>query len=331
MDPQRNGCSGWVNDLHKITVLGEGKVGIPTQSLRFPGPTYESNDQDITQSVFIRRLLRTIGLHAGKAKRGGDARAAAETRSPPRITGIWRLFFVGWVFSPVIGSRQGVPVRSAAAAPSTLAGPGGAGLTRLASRGMGHQESPLARAPAGGAAYIKRLCKGLSWREHVESHGSLGAWASPASAAAAEGSAARRAPATTSRAARSRRQPRPGADHPQAGPPGGKRTARKWRCAGQVRAPFEDLRPAPRLELLPLPPRLGREIGSSAGRAPRSRTFEPIPSTRRPRGLGSVRWAPLGLNSMDCLHAGEHKAGRGEGRHGGGQAKKKISAGQIAC
>lgn len=315
--------------MHKITVLVEEKVGIPTQSLRFPGPTYESNDQDITQSVFIRRLLRTIGLRAGQARRGGDARAAAETRSPPRITGIWRLFFVGWVFSPVIGSRQGVPVRSAAAAPSTLAGPGGAGLTRLASRGMGHQESPLARAPAGGAAYIKRLCKGLSWREHVESHGSLRAWASPACAAAAEGSAARRAPAT-SRAARSRRQPRPGADHPQAGAPGGKRAARKWRCAGQVRAPFEDLRPAPRLELLPLPPRLGREIGSSAGHAPRSRTFEPIPSTRRPRGLGSVRWAPLGLNSMDCLHAGEHKAGRGEGRHGGGQAKKKISAGQIA-
>ncbi|XP_011798817.1 PREDICTED: serine/threonine-protein kinase 35 [Colobus angolensis palliatus] len=99
---------------------------------------------------------------------------------------------------------------------------------------MGHQESPLARAPAGGAAYIKRLCKGLSWREHVESHWSLGAWASPASAAAAEGSAARRARATTSRAARSRRQPRPGADHPQAGAPGGKRAARKWRCAGQV-------------------------------------------------------------------------------------------------
>ncbi|KAL0595311.1 Serine/threonine-protein kinase 35 [Plecturocebus cupreus] len=197
------------------------------------------------------RLLRTVGLHAGQAKRRGrGARAAAETGRPPRITGIWRLFFVGWVFSPVIGPRRGVLVRSAAAAPSTLAGAGSAELTRLASQGMGHQESLLAQTPAGGAAYIKRLCKGLSWREHVESHGSLGAQASPASAAAAEtpaarrtrATASRRTRATASRAARSRRQPRPGADHPQAGAPGVKRTARKRRCAGQVRVPFEDRR-----------------------------------------------------------------------------------------
>lgn len=126
----------------------------------------------------------------------------------------------------------------AAAARSTLAGPERLS-TRPASRGMGHQESPLARVPAGGAAYIKRLCKGISWREHVEGRGSLDARFSPTrgaattSAAADSGAHPLRASA---RAARYRRLPWPGVDHPQPEAPGGKRAARKWRGAGQVRA-----------------------------------------------------------------------------------------------
>eukprot|EP00069_Balaena_mysticetus_P004142 bmy_17141T0 len=103
---------------------------------------------------------------------------------------------------------------------------------------MGHQEPPLARVRAGRAAYIKRLRKGLSWREHVESRGSPDAQLSPESTAAvtraAAGSVARPTRATVSRAARYPKQPWPGADHPQLGALGGKRAARKWKGAGQV-------------------------------------------------------------------------------------------------
>nr|XP_005904426.1 PREDICTED: serine/threonine-protein kinase 35 [Bos mutus] len=103
---------------------------------------------------------------------------------------------------------------------------------------MGHQEPPLARLRAGRAAYIKRLRKGLSWREHVESRGSPDAQLSPESTAAVTravaGAVARPTRAAASRAAPYPRQPCPGADHPQPGALGGKRAARKWKGAGQV-------------------------------------------------------------------------------------------------
>lgn len=127
----------------------------------------------------------------------------------------------------------------AAAARSAVAGRGQLG-TRPASEGMGHQEPPLARVPAGGAVYIKRLCKRISWREHVESRGSLDSGFAPArcaaTTAAAADSGARPSQATASGAAQYPRRPWLGADHPQPKAPGGKRAARKWRGARQVRA-----------------------------------------------------------------------------------------------
>ncbi|XP_038186436.1 serine/threonine-protein kinase 35 isoform X1 [Arvicola amphibius] len=103
---------------------------------------------------------------------------------------------------------------------------------------MGHQESPLTRAAAGGAAYIKRLRKALSWRELEDGHGNLEAEASPGSVAVTPGAAPRPAsrPArfTASRPARLGRQPRLGTDHPPVRAPGGNRSARKWRSAGQI-------------------------------------------------------------------------------------------------
>lgn len=129
------------------------------------------------------------------------------------------------------------PVRRAAAALSTSAGPGRHG-TPTASQGMGHQEPPLARVLAGGSTFINRLCKRLSWREHAESGRSQDTRLSPASVAAtiraATGSVARLAQASATRRATYRRQPGPGADHPQPGAPARKRTARKWRGADQV-------------------------------------------------------------------------------------------------
>ncbi|XP_052578788.1 serine/threonine-protein kinase 35 isoform X2 [Peromyscus californicus insignis] len=108
----------------------------------------------------------------------------------------------------------------------------------LASWGMGHQESPLTRAAAGGAAYIKRLRKVLSWRELEGSHGDLEAQASPGSVAVTAGAAprpaARLARVTASRPTRLGRQPRLGTDHPPARAPGGNRSARKWNSAGQI-------------------------------------------------------------------------------------------------
>ena len=145
--------------------------------------------------------------------------------------GIWRLLFVGRVFSPVIGRICGCSVGLG----RTLEIRSSVGL-----RGMGHQEPPLARVPAGGAVYIKRLCKGISWREHVESRGCLDAGFCPARAAATSSEAAssgtRRARATAARAARYRRLPYPGADHPQTEASGEKPIARKWRGSGQVGA-----------------------------------------------------------------------------------------------
>lgn len=160
-----------------------------------------------------------------------------------------------------MGRDAACPVRLAAAALSTLARPRRCG-TRPASRGMGHQEPPLARVRAGGAAYINRLCKGLSWREHVESRGSPDTRFSPTGAAAtttraAADSGAHTARAAASRAAPYRRQPWPGADHPQPGAPGGKRAARKWRGASQVRAQSAESKRAPKLEPSPSPRALG--------------------------------------------------------------------------
>ncbi|XP_041526391.1 serine/threonine-protein kinase 35 isoform X2 [Microtus oregoni] len=103
---------------------------------------------------------------------------------------------------------------------------------------MGHQESPLTRAAAGGAAYIKRLRKALSWRELEDGHGNLEAEASPGSVAVTPGAAPRPAsrPArfTASRPTRLGRQLRLGTDHPPVRAPGGNRSARKWRSAGQI-------------------------------------------------------------------------------------------------
>ncbi|XP_034349580.1 serine/threonine-protein kinase 35 isoform X1 [Arvicanthis niloticus] len=108
----------------------------------------------------------------------------------------------------------------------------------LASWGMGHQESPLTRAAAGGAAYIKRLRKVLSWRELEDSHGNLEAEASPGSVAVITGAAPRPATRPTrlpaSRPTRLRRQPQLGTDHPPARAPRGNRSARKRNSAGQI-------------------------------------------------------------------------------------------------
>lgn len=137
-----------------------------------------------------------------------------------------------------------------------------------ASWGMGHQESPLTRAAAGGAAYIKRLRKVLSWRELEDGHGNLEAEASPGSLAVIPGAAPR--PATrparlpASRPTRLCRQSRLGTDHPPARAPRGNRFARKRNSAGQVRASGGGGRagagaPAPRQPS-------GRDLGASAWR-----------------------------------------------------------------
>ncbi|KAF5924858.1 hypothetical protein HPG69_008530, partial [Diceros bicornis minor] len=230
----------------------------------------------------------------------------------------------------------------AAAARSTLAGLGRLS-TRPASQGMGHQEPPLARVPAGGSAYIKRLCKGLSWREHVESRGSLDARFSPASAAttepaAAPGSAARPARAAASRAARCGRQPRPGTDHPQPGTLRGKRAARKWRGAGQVtnqgpapprpRAGRRDeaggARAAPLL--LPPPPaamETGEEDGARRGtQSPERKRRSPVP--RAP----SAKLRPAAAQAMDPVAAeapGEAYLARRRPEGGGGSARPRYS------
>lgn len=169
---------------------------------------------------------------------------------------------------------------------------------RLASWGMGHQESPLTRAAAGGAAYIKRLRKALSWRELEDGHGNLEAEASPGSVAVTPGAAPRPAsrPArfTASRPTRLGRQPRLGTDHPPVQAPGGNRSARKWRSAGQVRVKGRSKR-----ETLSIPQHSGTAVGVSAGS--RKPNFLPV-STRCPQRLGSTHWARLGLIQKHCLH-----------------------------
>lgn len=138
-----------------------------------------------------------------------------------------------------LGVLAGDWFRAVAAAGSTSAVQRRRSL-RQASWGMGHQESPLTRAAAGGAAYIKRLRKVLSCRELEDRHGSLEAGASPGSVAVTTGAAPRPATRSTrvtaSRSTRLGRQARLGTDHPRARAPGGNRSARKWNNAGQVRA-----------------------------------------------------------------------------------------------
>lgn len=179
-------------------------------------------------------------------------------------------------------------MRRVAAALSTLAQPEWRS-SRLPSRGMGHQESPLTRAATRGAAYIKTLCKGLSWREHVESHGNLEAWASPVGAAATTGAAprsvARLARANASRATRSRGLPRPGTDHPQARAARGRRAARKWKRTGQVKWSPRSKGQCRSWSYSPLPPRLGAATGPSVCRFLRARTFSQSPP---PAVLGDV-------------------------------------------
>lgn len=131
-------------------------------------------------------------------------------------------------------------LRAVAAAGSTSPAERRRGGSPLASWGMGHQESPLTRAAAGGAAYIKRLRKVLSWRELGDGHGNLEAEASPGSVAvitrAAPRPATRTAGLPASRPTRLCRQARLGTDHPPARAPRGNRFARKRNSAGQVRA-----------------------------------------------------------------------------------------------
>ncbi|XP_007647869.1 serine/threonine-protein kinase 35 isoform X1 [Cricetulus griseus] len=136
-----------------------------------------------------------------------------------------------------LGVLAGDWFRAVAAAGSTSAVQRRRSL-RQASWGMGHQESPLTRAAAGGAAYIKRLRKVLSCRELEDRHGSLEAGASPGSVAVTTGAAPRPATRSTrvtaSRSTRLGRQARLGTDHPRARAPGGNRSARKWNNAGQI-------------------------------------------------------------------------------------------------
>nr|XP_020029447.1 serine/threonine-protein kinase 35 [Castor canadensis] len=209
---------------------------------------------------------------------------------------------------------------------------------------MGHQESPLTRAATRGAAYIKTLCKGLSWREHVESHGNLEAWASPVGAAATTGAAprsvARLARANASRATRSRGLPRPGTDHPQARAARGRRAARKWKRTGQVTA--QGLAP-PRLGtgrrdeaggtraaplLLPPPPaamETGKEDGARRGtQSPERKRRSPVPRTPSAK----LRPAAAAAQAMDPVAAeapGEAFLARRRPEGGGGSARPRYS------
>ncbi|XP_040837652.1 serine/threonine-protein kinase 35 isoform X1 [Ochotona curzoniae] len=211
---------------------------------------------------------------------------------------------------------------------------------------MGHQESPQARAREGDAAYIKRLCKGLSWREHVESHGGPGAWAGSACAgpgAAAAGAAtaepvARRTRSSASRAARSPRQLRFGADHPGARLPGGRRPVRKSRDAGQVtiqdpavsrpRAGQRDEAGGARAAPLLLPPPLaametGEEDGARRGtQSPERKRRSPVP--RAP----GAKLRPAAAQAMDPVAVeapGEAYLARRPPEGGGGSARPRYS------
>lgn len=185
----------------------------------------------------------------------------------------------------------------------------------LASWGMGHQESPLARAAAGGAAYIKRLRKVLSWRELEDSHGNLGAEASPGSVAVITGAAPRPATRPTqlpaSRPTRLRRQPQLGTDHPPARAPRGNRSARKRNSAGQVRANgggrAEEGAPAPH---------------STPGGPSEAELLASFPSPAVPRGLG----CRTGLGWV--IHRTVY-TGRTPGRTWGGAVGRGLSPRKV--
>ncbi|KAM5304388.1 serine/threonine-protein kinase 35 isoform 1-T1 [Glossophaga mutica] len=194
---------------------------------------------------------------------------------------------------------------------------------------MGHQEPPLAQVPAGGAVYIKRLCKGISWREHVESRGCLDAGFCPARAAATSSEAAssgtRRARATAARAARYRRLPCPG--------------ARKWKGSDQItiqgpapprpgagrRDEAGGARAAPLL--LPPPPaamETGKEDGARRGtQSPERKRRSPVP-----RAPGAKLRPAAAAQAMDPVAAeapGEAYLARRRPEGGGGSARPRYS------
>lgn len=223
-----------------------------------------------------------------------------------------------------LGVLAGDWFRAVAAAGSTSAAQRRRG-SRLASWGMGHQESPLTRAAAGGAAYIKRLRKVLSWRELGDGHGNPGAEASPGSAAAAAvtaGAAPRPAPRparlAASRPTRLRRQPRLGTDCPPARAPGGNRSARKRNSAGQVRSERrrKGRSGSPSTARPP-----GRAVGLSARRRRRP-SSEPV-SARRPQGLGSTHGARPRLIQRTVY------TGTSPGRTRGGAVGRAPSPGKV--
>ncbi|XP_060227910.1 serine/threonine-protein kinase 35 isoform X2 [Meriones unguiculatus] len=194
-----------------------------------------------------------------------------------------------------LGVLAGDWLRAVAAAGPTSAARRRRG-PRLASWGMGHQESPLTRAAAGGAAYIKRLRKVLSWRELEDGRGSAGAQASPGAAAVSPGAPAARPArlaAAASRPARPRRPPRLGTDRRPARAPGGNRSARKRNSADQIviqgtapphlRARRRDEAGGPRAAPLLLPPppaamETGKENGALRGtKSPERKRRSPVP------------------------------------------------------
>ncbi|XP_017535663.3 serine/threonine-protein kinase 35 isoform X1 [Manis javanica] len=208
---------------------------------------------------------------------------------------------------------------------------------------MGHQEPPLARVLAGGSTFINRLCKRLSWREHAESGRSQDTRLSPASVAAtiraATGSVARLAQASATRRATYRRQPGPGADHPQPGAPAGKRTARKWRGADQVtiqgpapprpgagrRDEARGARAAPLL--LPSPPaamETGEEDGTRRGtQSPARKRRSPVP--RAPSAKLRPAAAAQAMDPVEAEAPGEAYPVRQRPEGGGGSARPRYS------
>nr|XP_048315463.1 serine/threonine-protein kinase 35 isoform X2 [Myodes glareolus] len=208
---------------------------------------------------------------------------------------------------------------------------------------MGHQESPLTRAAAGGAAYIKRLRKALSCRELEDGHGNLEAEASPGSVAVTPGAAPRPAsrPArfTASRPTRLGRQPPLGTDHPPAGASGGNRSARKWRSAGQI--PIQGTAPphlgARRRDeaggaraaplLLPPPPaamETGKENGARRGtKSPERKRRSPVQRVL----CAKLRPAAQAMDPAMVEAPGEAFLARRrpEGGGGGGPARPRYS------
>ncbi|KAI5246350.1 serine/threonine-protein kinase 35 isoform X1 [Manis pentadactyla] len=208
---------------------------------------------------------------------------------------------------------------------------------------MGHQEPPLARVLAGGSTFINRLCKRLSWKEHAESGRSQDTRLSPASVAAtiraATGSVARLAQASATRRATYRRQPRPGADHPQPGTPAGKRASRKWRGADQVTiqgpapprpgAGRRDEAGGPRAAPLLLPPppaamETGEEDGTRRGtQSPARKRRSPVP--RAPSAKLRPAAAAQAMDPVAAEAPGEAYPVRQRPEGGGGSARPRYS------